>query len=59
MAEKEHFLGARACARACARATRRGERAMCKGHKNRCKGLRIFETLNHVFSTILLRVQFQ
>ena len=37
------FLGARACARA----TRRGARALCKGHKQRCKSLMIFETLNH------------
>ena len=37
-----------------ARATRRGARAMGKGHKKRCKGLRIFETLNHVFNTIIL-----
>ena len=30
-------------ARASARATRRGASAMCKDHKKRCKGLRIFQ----------------
>ena len=44
-AEKEHFLGARACARA----TRRGARAVCKGHKKRCKGLRIFQNFKSCF----------
>ena len=44
-AEKEHFLGARACARA----TRRGGRAMCKCHKKWCKGLRIFQNFKSCF----------